>query len=526
MKKNIVLIIGLIFLFVPSIFAQQDFDALRKQMEQDFDAFKAKSEQEFKDFRAEANAEFAKFMSQAWEEFSTFQGIPAPKATEPVKQPTVEPGKKPTSDPIAFDTVVPASKPTPRPQPVSPINTTPVIVVVPASKPTTPSTSPVVDVPTPAPAPVPTPAPTPASVPEPAKSGFSFLFYNTACNVRLDNSLRFSLHDISEKSVADEWKKLSGKQSDALIYDCLSLRDQLNLSDWGYMQLLKTISENFFGKDSNEAVLLQMFILTQSGYKVRIARGENRLALLVPFQQTIYDYVYLNISGKKFYLMDKSLKGKSLAVFNHEFPKEQHFTWQTGMPKLAVKLNEPKKFSSARYSEIQAMIQTNQNLIDYYEDYPLSSEFDLYSFTGLSENVKESLYPVLQRAVAGKSKPEAAGMLLNFLQTTFKYETDAKQFGYERPFFADESFFFPANNCKDRAVVYAVLVKDILDLDVVLLLYPGHLANAVHFPEDVSGDYLTIEGKKFLVCDPTYVGASIGTAMPSFKNTQAKVIKL
>ena len=492
MKKNIFLIIGILCSTFSGIHAQNDFDEWRKQSNQDFEAFKAKSEQEFRDFREKANAEFAEFMSRSWEEFNAFQGIPAPKPTEPVKPTTVKPETKPATDPLPFEQITPLPAPTPRPQPIAPIHT---------------------------PAPE-TPAPTAV------KPDFSFLFYNTEYKVRLDNTLRFSLADVAEQNIAQAWKSLSGKSYDALISDCLRLRDQLNLSDWAYMQLLKTISEKFLGKTSNEAVLLQMFILTQSGYKVRIARANNRLALLIPFRQTIYEYVYLNINGMKYYVMNKELQRQPFYICNQEFPKEQYFSWQTGQPKLAEKLSAPKTFASIRYPEINASIQTNQNLIDFYNDYPLSSEWNLYAFTGLSETVKQSLYPVLQRALAGKTKTEAAGMLLSFLQTTFNYQTDAEQFGYERPFFADENFFYPYNNCKDRAILYSILVKELLALEVVLLHYPGHLATAVYFPENVTGDYLTIDGKKFIVCDPTYIGASIGMAMDDCKQVRANVIKL
>ena len=490
-KKSTLLIIGIICSTFSGIHAQNDFDEWRKQSNQDFEAFKAKTEQEFRDFREKANAEFAEFMSRSWEEFRAFRGIPAPQSPDPVKQPVVEPDRKPTADPLPFGKVTPLSTPEPRPQPVAPIR-------IPTSTPT----------------------------PEPVKPGFSFLFFNTDCKVNLDHTMRFSLQDASEKSVAAVWKTLSGNQYDALISDCLSLRDQLNLNDWGYMLLLTSLSEKFLNKESNEAVLLQMFILTQSGYKVRIARIGNHLALLIPFRESLYEYSYTNIGGVKYYVMNKDLKGQALYIYNHEFPKEQYFSWQTGQPKLAEKLTAPKTFTSARYPEMQASVQTNQNLIDFYNSYPLSSHWDLYVLAGLSETVKRTLYPALQRAIAGKSKTEAAGMLLNFHQTAFDYMTDGQQFGYERPIFADENFFYPYNDCEDRSILYALLIKDLLGLEVVLLHYPGHLATAVHFPENLNGDYLIIDGKKFIVCDPTFIGASIGMTMDNFKTVSANVLKL
>ncbi|MBQ8221442.1 MAG: hypothetical protein IJZ31_09615, partial [Bacteroidaceae bacterium] len=56
-----------------------------------------------------------------------------------------------------------------------------------------------------------------------------------------------------------------------------------------------------------------------------------------------------------------------------------------------------------------------------------------------------------------------------------------------------------------------------------LLHYPGHLATAVHFPETISGNYVSLNGQRYLVCDPTYIGADIGMAMPKFINSKVEV---
>ena len=62
-----------------------------------------------------------------------------------------------------------------------------------------------------------------------------------------------------------------------------------------------------------------------------------------------------------------------------------------------------------------------------------------------------------------------------------------------------------------------------------LMLYcwniPNHMATAVCFDENIDGDYITVSGKKYIICDPTYIGASIGLAMSQFKNVAAKVLK-
>lgn len=75
-------------------------------------------------------------------------------------------------------------------------------------------------------------------------------------------------------------------------------------------------------------------------------------------------------------------------------------------------------------------------------------------------------------------------------------------------------------------MLYATLVRDLLGLDVVLLDYPNHIASAVHFTEEVSGDYIQLEnGHKYIICDPTYIGAPIGSCMEQYKKVAPEVIR-
>ena len=69
-------------------------------------------------------------------------------------------------------------------------------------------------------------------------------------------------------------------------------------------------------------------------------------------------------------------------------------------------------------------------------------------------------------------------------------------------------------------------MRDILGLNVILVYYPGHLAMAVNFTDEVNGDYIMYDNKKFVVCDPTYILSSVGETMPSMKDKETVVILL
>lgn len=339
--------------------------------------------------------------------------------------------------------------------------------------------------------------------------------------------LIFRLRGIDEKSISDAWKTLSSGKYLPVVYEALCWREDLNLCDWGYIRFLDEMTKAFFPEDMrNEATLMQVYILTQSGYMVRMARTEESLALLLPFKNVMYDHTYLNVQGRKYYVMDKTLADKQLLLTDFVTPKEQMFSLRIrGEQILAKKPSMPRLYASKKYPEMSFRLSVNENLVDFYNDYPFSNEWNVYSEASLSRNVKDQLYPELRKCIAGMDSYTAANMLLNFVQTAFDYKTDTEQFGYERAFFPDETIFYPYSDCEDRAILYSVLVRDLLGLDVVLLHYPLHLATAVRFEMKVPGDHIAIDGVRYTVCDPTYIGGMVGNAMPKCKKVSATVVK-
>ena len=175
---------------------------------------------------------------------------------------------------------------------------------------------------------------------------------------------------------------------------------------------------------------------------------------------------------------------------------------------------------------VTVSIKSNLDIIDFYNDYPINSQWRYYSITSLSEAAKQEIYPILQQQTEGLDKLQAANVLLNFVQTAFEYKTDDEQFGYERPLFGDETLYYLYCDCEDRSILFSIFIRDLLGLDVVLLNYPNHLATAVKFEQDVYGDHIILDGEKYVLCDPTYIGAKVGNAMPNCRNEAAIVQRI
>lgn len=487
--KRALLFFGLLLLVLPM--KAQDYQDYKNKQKQELERYKDSVKQGYDDYRRHANEEYAQFMRERWEEFKAIKGDPKPELPEP-PMPFRYDGNSPIPElpnPIPYKPI-----PTPKPNPIQPIK-----------RPDVPQPSPVPNV-----------------------NKFSFTCYGTPCEVQLDNSLKFKLKDISENTIADAWLQLSSEYSDLLLYDCLKLRDKLALGDWSYYCLLRDLSVQFLGKNTNEATLMQIYLLAQSGYKVRIGHKKGRLVLLMPFDGTVYEQSCLKFQGERYYVVGDNESG-STSMFNRKFSDNERVMSlrMASPPKFAFKPSTSRTYEAQRYPEISVTLSTNKNLIDFYNGYPFC-DWTYYAWAGLSDEVKAKLYPVLRKGIEGKSQIEAANRIINFVQTetAFVYKTDGEQFGYERPLFGDETFFYPYSDCEDRAILFSTLVREILGLDVVLLLYPGHLATAVHYTEPLSGYHFEFEGKTYYVSDPTYIGANVGMCMPQYVNTSPEVYKL
>lgn len=466
---------------------KESLEEYKERILREHESYKRNVINEFEKYRQKVNDDYAEFMKREWTSQSIENAKPRPTLPDPPQPIIADPQAQDKPIDLPVYEVKPTDVPQPNPIPIMPEN--PIEYVAPTN---------------------------------------SFLFFGRECFIPFDESLKFILKGIEENWVSQAWKTLSSSKSVALIQRCLEYKDELNLPDWGYVLFLDKLSESLYPNNPNEQVVLKLFILTQSGYKVRIGRINNQLALLIPSRQTLYDWSYVRLNGEEYYVYDRkgTLKG-GVKVFDHAFPNEQTFTLAfNGQPRLPVNPGDKKHFKSKKNPEIQIDLSVNKNLINFYNEYPSHSNWELYAQASLSDDVKKELFPVLKNAISEKDEKSATNMLLQFVQTAFDYKTDFEQFGDERAFFSDETFHYPYSDCEDRAILFSVLVRELLNLDVVLLHYPEHLATAVRFNEPVSGDNVTVDGAKYIVCDPTYINSRVGMSMPGYKDVEALVIKI
>jgi hypothetical protein len=489
--------------------AQNEFETYRRQQQQGAQQLKT----EFQAYKEKQDGEFADFLKSQWREFETFQGkvrIKEPKPRQVPVAPPVAPAQ-PIAKPSVPKPVAPAPIPDIRakPAPVAPPSVPPVVapvVVAPVIPPVVPPALP----------PQPKPVPVAADMLEVSFYGnpVSFVFDPQWKSYRLSGGAK-------PEAMSAFWTMMSGSKYEPTLRALSEARRELKLDDWGYVTLWRSVVQALQPEHKAEQNLLLWYFLVKSGYDVRLGYAGPDVHLFVAVRQQVYSTKFTAVGKQTYYAVLAADRGDSIRSF---------YTYEASYP---VKL-KPLDIGSAatgftrtvsaqralafdyKGETIRLSVPYDRRLVEYMASFP-QSEFPLYFDTDGSSLVRSGLLAELKKHTAAMGEEEAVNFLLAFVQKAFAYKTDEVQFGYEKYFFVEESLHFPYNDCEDRSVLFSWLVHELLGLKTVGLLYPGHMTTAVALKQ-ARADFSTVDyrGQRYVIADPTYIGATVGMAMPSY----------
>lgn len=457
-----------------------------------FGSFQQQMDQRFNRFQDTINRRFAKELERQWMEYRIFTGEEQPARPKPLVQPVAPPHHPISSDELPVGEVLPQLQTTPQPIPIQ----------------------------------------SPELPPTPQVGMMqlhpSFFSQSITCDCPVGYS-GLQLAGTDEKSVALFWMALAQEGVEYFIAQCRQWVTKLHLNDWAVYQLSEALAQQLYPYRYNEQTIATVFIVNQLGLKAKIGRCDQQLVSLLPVNHTIYSRSYLKLQDTKYYIFPSagtSVEVQSTYTYSLDFPAAEAV--------FDMNIHEPLNFNatagehefSTRWHGTDISIRVNRALMDFYQAYP-HVELTVYANaapdTRWAMQLKHTLLPMLE----GRNEYEATEALLSFMHHAFRYANDKEQFGYEKTFFCEENFFYSGSDCEDYAILFSYLVRELVGLDVVLLDYQDHIATAVHFHDpSVEGDFYMLNGKKYIVCDPTYFGAPVGESMANYKNVKAKLIEL
>lgn len=475
---------------VDSTSEQRDFERYAKEEEKAFYAYVKMEEEKFKNYNDSINREFGKYLAETWKEFNLEWQEPLIKYPVPltVYNPDV-PRPKPARLPIKKEVELP--------------------------KRLLPRVDPDISLPSKLPVNVPT-------------NQLEKSFYGVTITF---NKLEFSMPRLTgttEREVSAFWMALAKLPYEDWAGRIIQWKSGLKLNDWGLYLLIKEAFTAYApGGTENEEVIFTVFTLNQLGYRAKIGRVKQKLVPFIAFG--------CHVSNTSIFSHEKIIYS---AVNTKHTNLSSVQICRVNYPRATKLLDMSIDFSPMLASEVitkavkdtrrSYKLRFNKNLVDWYATYPLVN-FAIYAKAALDENFLQSVTQQIKPVLNGLSQEQAINELLHFVQFAFTYAKDVDQFGYERWNFAEETIASSHSDCEDRAILFTQLVRTLLDMPIVLIYYPNrHLATAVKFDApQIEGDYIiTVDGQKYLLCDPTYKTAVAGMCMPQLRDVPIEVIKV
>ena len=322
----------------------------------------------------------------------------------------------------------------------------------------------------------------------------------------------------NQEGITGFFNTLASSEYEYLVDAISKTKVKMNLNDWGVYLLVMKLGKTIY-INPDEAKLFSWFIFNKLGYDVKIGLAHKHIVMMHYSEKVIYSTPSYTFSKRKFYVVSEYAKGSVGRVYSYKQ------SYPNASKPLDLKMDVLPSFaeiskSKTLYFRLYGKKYTttfdyNQNLLDFMSTYP-QADYETFFNAPLENITYNMIVNDLKKYIDGKKISDAMNFVLNFVQNAFTYEVDEEQFGREKVMFAQETLCYDKSDCEDRAVLFAYLVKKLFHVSVIGVKYKDHMATALYIPMD--GDSVRKGRKKYVIADPTYISANIGTSMPKYKS--------
>lgn len=506
------------------------------QQRKSFEEFRSGILKGYSDFRKKIIDNYEDFLKGEWHEYESLNAERRDKTPKPHEVPAVPsipriPQRKPKQ---------PAPSITPEPE-IASIPATPSKPITPAGKetpsippsaPSTPASPSNPSTPASSVSPKPSAPSAPVSLLPPASpaipDGETFSFYNIPVSFpRIDFDIAYRLGNTAE--YAAQWKDLAQSGATEPVIKALQKSiKEMGLNSYLAYELLRSyINSKFPQADDSSRMSAIHYFLTNMGYDVRIGMTTGGAPmLLIPFDQRVYGRNYLMVDGTKYYVFTPENfdidrlenEGIRTCTIPGDAPKGEKLNLVLSQLNIPMK---GKNFDFS-YGPIHLTGEVNENLMPILYQYP-QMPIEGYALSEIDPELRKSLVKQMKEQLKQYSSDQAVGELLNFMHNVFQYATDEENHGFEKPYFLEETLYYPKNDCEDRAIFYTYFLWNVLGKEAQLISFPGHEAATVRLDNPVKGTSFISNGKIFYISDPTFIGSQTGMIMPAYRTTSPTV---
>ncbi len=342
-------------------------------------------------------------------------------------------------------------------------------------------------------------------------STVSFTFYGAVIELSYDpDRLPHSRLLPEESSLIRGWRWTERQLCEQLLYDLHWYKDQLQLNDWFYYKLIEqAVGQLLPPSRALQRRILTAALLYHSGYDIRLVLNHRELFVYVYAAIPLYEVSQIEDAGRSFFNLQAIGRptpgGRSLVIMLSE-PCRQGRSFDFSLDAWPALPERPvsRRFSFVyQGADYPLSLTYDASRVDLLNTYPVLDEINFIR-ASLSESLSSSLLPQLKTYMQEMTQREQLSFLAALCRTGFAYGEiplpDGRQ--GQKSMVADELFYYQESDCEDRTALYFNLLKELLDLPLLVIAWEDHVSLAVGL-QDADGDYFTHQGQRYFYCDPT-----------------------
>lgn len=363
-------------------------------------------------------------------------------------------------------------------------------------------------------------------------------FYGDTVHTPEASQLQVQLtQPISHTSIEAFYTSVSQLPIDQLVDNLLMYKQEKQLDDWLFYQLIRTAAESISPKKENYHLytLYKWFLLNRTGYAAVTRLRNDTLLLYVQSNENVFDIPSMLYNQEQYICLNYHDYGSNIDFKQGRFQDIQIVKRGDATKGFSYKINRMPDFNPDSYEvkpihfaygqrNYEFKVKVNKSVNKLFNNYP-SVEYAMQFTAPLSNATYQSLIPALKQTVAKMNQKKGVDYLMHLTRSSFAFENDATLYGKDKRFSPEQTLFSEYSDCEDRAAFFFYLVKEIYNLPMIVLSYPQHVTVAIQF-DTPQGNPIVYKGNQYWVCEPTpqLKNLKIGQGIPSLKKEAFEVV--
>lgn len=316
----------------------------------------------------------------------------------------------------------------------------------------------------------------------------------------------------------------------------ITYREKYQMDDWLFYQLVRRAAQQISPKadDYYRYTLYKWFLLHISGYNPTLRISDNKLLFYVQSDENIYNIPFYIKQGKQFVCLNYHDYGNDIA-FDHESFEEVNEPRLNDYRPFSYRVTHLPDFRPGDYQEkdisfiynektYHFKVKLNPQIKSIFINYPAVDYASILNIP-LSKETYQTLIPILKKTLHGMKPRDGVDYLMRFTRDAFIFGTDVKNFGKEKRLTPEQTLLYDQSDCEDRVALFYCLVKEIYNLPMIILSFPGHVTMGIRI-EKPSGNPIIYNGEAYTLCEPTpqKYDLPIGQLAPELKKLDYEIV--